>query len=344
MSPLAQRTRFRFDNPGSLNHDSPMFRVILHIGSHKTGTSFLQQHLHFNSEALLDSGIYYPQLRATPYAQQHSSLAIALRSSDKSAALGMLTEICDKAEDRQAHTLLLSGEAFFFATQEEVNTLRHALEERGNCEFRILVYLRNTYDYVRSQLNQHLRFGDYPFTENEFTKRLGIYRPDEIIQCWESVFGEENVGVFSYDEHKEGLLDHFTEVAGVPRLQDCPHAAETLNPSVDFLCALIMNQLLFARDSSLKASVYSQLIANRDAPADLLYPSEAAMIESVLEQLAITLNHPKLRQIENYLRGTPTVCSSSGSDTTSIERLMMTSRIIQSVLERDSATRRDGIA
>jgi hypothetical protein len=80
--------------------------------------------------------------------------------------------------------------------------------------------------------------------------------------------------------------------------------------------------------------VYSELTSNHAVPADYLYPSEAAIIESVFTRLRIELNHPKLLQIGSYLTDIPSARSSSGHDKTSIERLVTTTHVIRSALER----------
>ena len=43
-----------------------MTRFIIHIGPHKTGSTYLQNHLRDNRAALVGRGIYYPREWATP--------------------------------------------------------------------------------------------------------------------------------------------------------------------------------------------------------------------------------------------------------------------------------------
>ena len=49
-----------------------MPRLVLHIGTHKTGTTSLQNHWHANRQALSQVGIVYPDL--TPHSGHHGFL------------------------------------------------------------------------------------------------------------------------------------------------------------------------------------------------------------------------------------------------------------------------------
>jgi hypothetical protein len=92
-------------------------RVVLHVGPPKTGTKSIQASLSANREALLQHGVYYPDTRPAD-AIGHPSLAwdiqedlgrVAARWSD---AYVSWPTVLAKAEEHQAHTILLSSEAF----------------------------------------------------------------------------------------------------------------------------------------------------------------------------------------------------------------------------------------
>jgi hypothetical protein len=322
----------KIDNNAGITHRGTIPRAIIHIGAHKTGTSFLQQIFHVCSSDLLAKGVYYPQLDDTPYITQHSSLAIALRAHEKAPALNALARIREDAEKLGAHTILLSGEDFFFATQDEVACVARGLRESTIGEFQIILYMRNTYDYIRSQLNQHLRYEDYAITQTLFVGRLAVYEPDEIVRRWESVFGSEAVHVFSYDQQKGRLLDHFIEAAGLPPLRPCLVPKSAINASIDFLCAQMINQLLFDKPASFKAAVYLELISNQDVPGDFLYPAEAALIENIIAHAGIEIRHPKLLQIQKYLTNVPDARAILVDVKKSVERVMTTLKVIDSML------------
>ena len=63
-------------------------RILLHIGTHKTGTSALQRVFQSERATLAASGICYPSTNREPFAHlpKHSSLHAATREPEKFAA------------------------------------------------------------------------------------------------------------------------------------------------------------------------------------------------------------------------------------------------------------------
>ena len=83
-------------------------KLILHIGTHKTGTTALQQFLHANREALAARGFHYA---TPPHGLQHSNLvANALNGGESRSVQAFLTKHADMARRHGAHTLLVSAE------------------------------------------------------------------------------------------------------------------------------------------------------------------------------------------------------------------------------------------
>lgn len=314
-------------------------KVILHIGSHKTGSTFLQNYAYDNHEALLGHGVYYPQLADAAEVQQHSALALLLRAENKQPAVEALERLAAEAAGVDADTLLVSGEEFFFATDDEVTLLRDTLRRRLDCRFRVLIYIRNTYDYVRSVLNQHLRFESHPLSERELVGFLDVYRPTEIIRRWEAAFGADAVEVYSYDQHRPRLLDHFLDLLGVPRLGD-PSTIRKLdtNPSIDFLTAFVLNQLLFDKSARLKHQIYSEIVTKTDSRDDLHYGSQIAMIRSAVHRLQLDLTHPKLVPLGPYITRVPDRSQSMGHEKETIWRLLQALDLLLTKLETAGAS------
>ena len=64
-----------------------MTRFIIHIGPHKTGSTYLQNHLTQNRAALIGRGIYYPREWTTPeIGWCHAELAQLLQQGAFDAA------------------------------------------------------------------------------------------------------------------------------------------------------------------------------------------------------------------------------------------------------------------
>ena len=86
-------------------------KLILHIGTHKTGTTALQQFLHANRGALAARGFHYA---TPPHGLPHSNvIANALNVGESLSVKAFLTKHTQMARRHGAHTLLVSAENFY---------------------------------------------------------------------------------------------------------------------------------------------------------------------------------------------------------------------------------------
>ena len=88
-------------------------QLILHIGTHKTGTSAVQECLYRNERRLAERGIYYAHRPRSPTLNQ---LAHLIATGRKAEAQALLDNHLAKARAGGATTLLISAESFFAMT------------------------------------------------------------------------------------------------------------------------------------------------------------------------------------------------------------------------------------
>jgi hypothetical protein len=88
-------------------------QVILHIGTHKTGTSALQECLRRNEKLLARKGILYA--RVAPYKNCNSLARIVAKSRGTEVKTFVSRQI-DKALAMGVHTLVMSAESFYAMT------------------------------------------------------------------------------------------------------------------------------------------------------------------------------------------------------------------------------------
>jgi hypothetical protein len=88
-------------------------RLILHIGTHKTGTSALQQCLHQSEHTLLKSGIYYAR---TAPSKTSNALARLVAERRRGEAEGLLQRHLASARAAGADTVVLSAESLYAMT------------------------------------------------------------------------------------------------------------------------------------------------------------------------------------------------------------------------------------
>ena len=122
-------------------------RIVLHIGTDKTGSTAIQQHLTLNRDWFRHKSVYIPEL-GFGRGNGHSAL---LRNLDREN-LEMLRGEVDAASDAGFKVFLLSWEGMNFYSLEQIQRLRAIL---SGYEISVLVYLREQADIIQTGLLQY---------------------------------------------------------------------------------------------------------------------------------------------------------------------------------------------
>ena len=207
-------------------------KVIVHIGTEKTGTSSIQLFLNKNRSALRSNGYHYLQSAGT-----HNHWALPLYCSDgprfndfyrlQSMETGQQLDAfkCDfikrfdhelKSLPRAIHTVIISSEHFHSRLREEgeMQKLKVLLNQYFD-EVRILCYLREQADTCESWYSTSMKSGaTYSF--HEFLRRCKpetyYFNYYEVLKNWERSFGREAVQAAVFDRRRfldENLLSDF---------------------------------------------------------------------------------------------------------------------------------------
>jgi hypothetical protein len=199
-------------------------KLLLHIGTHKAGSSTIQHLLWHNRERLQKEGFLYPQM---PNGQVgHHDLAWAIRSSTggrtpRQVDRAILTKLNQKLQRSGCHTAIISSEEFEFATTPD--QLRMIRKQLPADLTQIVVYLRRQDKYLVSEYGQHLKMPETRFSGSihdfymryNFANRFNYMRA---LTRWANVFGAENVIVrpFEPGQFANGnLLDDVRETFGL---------------------------------------------------------------------------------------------------------------------------------
>lgn len=128
-------------------------RVILHVGAPKTGTSFVQDRLFHNPEALAAQGILYP-------ASEHDSQFLAALDLMKLTwgglerrAAGAWDALAQRVQD-WPDTVIISHEILGFAAPEHV---RRALASFGAAEVSIVVSARDLVRQIPAEWQENVK-------------------------------------------------------------------------------------------------------------------------------------------------------------------------------------------
>lgn len=150
----------------------PATRVILHIGMPKSGTTALQQTLRANRKLLLKHGVIYPAGGSLP--ANHNILVAPFLSPGKLPRIfqqvykdkpeqrledvrQVIQAVVEQARQKNAHTVILSGEMLFKTlTQENVDRLRAMLLSIGE-RITVVAYVRHPANFYLSMAQQAIK-------------------------------------------------------------------------------------------------------------------------------------------------------------------------------------------
>jgi len=151
-----------------------MKRVVLHIGTHKTGSTSIQSFLARNYEHLIARGVLFP-LGGRYDNSNHAPLAWELRAF---AELGnaKLPEMADwqgiiaELNKSLAHTVIISSEEFCLLPDNAIHLLAQLVrEQRMNLE--IVVFLRNQLSVLLSYYIELLKQGETDIDFSSFISK-----------------------------------------------------------------------------------------------------------------------------------------------------------------------------
>lgn len=137
-----------------------MPRLILHTGTHKTGTTSLQKAFHDNRKHLSRHSVLYPEtgLSQKPQNWGHHELAYAMRNENSARLLW--SALRKEADEAGLETVFVSSEELSllpFALLPGVAPYRIMADCFDGYDVRILCYVRPQVDMVASLYNHHIK-------------------------------------------------------------------------------------------------------------------------------------------------------------------------------------------
>ena len=232
--------------PPSNTHSSARTRLILHIGTPKTGTTSIQRWMSSNRDALSDLGLDYWAAAENHSERLFLAFAAPQRVARKSMwfqrgggpsqqgssnPLGEFEEFLNALDGR---TGFVSAEALWTFTRTEIEGLQKWLAERG-VETEVICWVREPAEYLTSTIQQKCR-SDLSLAD------LSI-RPERVapvnnarLDDWGAIFGEESVNVLAYSKDVLADLRNFLQQKGVATLPSVS-GDESVNPSISLTAA-----------------------------------------------------------------------------------------------------------
>jgi hypothetical protein len=222
-------------------------KLILHIGTQKTGTTALQQFLYANREALNALSFHY----ATPPhgLRDANAMANALNVGENRVVQKFLTTQADLGRRRGAHTIIVSSENFYAmsildAMQRReicadalgrdhalIETLQSLMPARIDA-LQVVCYFRRPDRYAESLYSQHVKRGI--IFDGAFAEFLPIIQPallyNKHMQVWSDMFGKSNCIVRLYELARGDIISDFVRnVMNIDNIDQFAHVHNYAN-------------------------------------------------------------------------------------------------------------------
>jgi|GEM_PF-6562322 len=214
-------------------------KISLHVGLHKTGTSYLQKLFFENSSYLESQGVLYP---ATP-GHAHHKFAACFKNGNLSQAAEIFDQFVNEARCKNLDRMLISSEVF-----SEIGTAKDVYDALYGYDVEILLYLREPVGLFLSAYNQLVR--EPSVRRSKPINDGNIYNLDYLshFNRWRDAFPKSNIWVFNYDVEKSkpaGILGAFCERLGVRSdgFRDSSVADGGVNKSIGVLGTEVLRQL-----------------------------------------------------------------------------------------------------
>lgn len=219
-------------------------RLLIHIGTHKTGTSGLQLSLAEHRALLLSRGICYPETAREPHPElpKHCSVYRAAVSTDTALQDAERRWLLAQADQPGVHTVLVSEEGLS-EPQPDITAFFAPLAESMDLE--VLCCLRRQDLFVESLFNQFVREparheGRPPMLFARAQKVRSRLDYHGQLMRWAALTPQVHVADFDQVRSSEGLLNW---LARVGRLDLSGLSEQRANPSPDMRLAVLLSRL-----------------------------------------------------------------------------------------------------
>ncbi len=205
-------------------------KLFIHVGTHKAGSTTIQNLLNHESEELLKEGIcYFGRFFQT------SRIMRAMEEYDEELVKNFQNEVqerIDAYEKNDVHTYVTSNEKFSghkmlaYSNAPVIAQTLYDVFAPFNFDIKIIIYIRRQDKYLESMYTQKIKSLS-SFSFQEFLgeiEDLHAYHWDSFIDIFANEFGKDNIIVRSFDRkylpQKSSLIRGFGSIIGSNHLQN----------------------------------------------------------------------------------------------------------------------------
>jgi hypothetical protein len=190
--------------------------LVLHIGPHKTGSTYIQKVFSENRNRLLSVGVRYPDIGLNGHYGQHD-LVEKIKNLDAGPLMQYMADFIGP------ETNFISSENFDRLNADEVKKLGQALAGllTEPASLGIIYYHRNYGDLLPSCWQEEVKHGSIasfhefilPHVLRPFASNL--INPAVVLDLYAHVFGRDRITVVDYDRAKDNLLQPIFQLLGI---------------------------------------------------------------------------------------------------------------------------------
>ncbi len=282
-------------------------RLFLHIGSHKTATTFLQSSFANNPAAMAGLGILYPHTGMI--FQAHFKLSGELRAPALAQRpLELLPEwsaLLAEIDGSPMPNVLLSSEDFSWADPQRLSVLA------DHFDVQVIFYLRSPDSHLESYYNQLVKdFGTRETRTIEtyiIEEALAFLDTSKMLRPWAQVFGDAAIKLRIFDKANlpEGILPDFLSLFGAKTLPFLRAPSDSIQHKVslppDALEYLRLSNPFLQRQTGHHEYVL-RLIQIAQSHVDLLQDTRSGLLSLRARQMLRTrFRHSQLMATKAYL-------------------------------------------
>ncbi|MEO9945784.1 hypothetical protein [Paraglaciecola sp.] len=209
-----------------------MKKAFIHIGPHKTASTYIQKQLFDNKDSLKQAGFIYPDEGINIQWGHHQLAEFAKNEKEKELekTIGSIN---------REYNLVLSSENFDRLNSKQILLLKRVLNDY---EIHIIYVKRRCDDLLVSTWQEEIKHGSSIPWENFFLNHVTrpfiseILNHTIILDRFSEVFGKENISIIDYDKCKADNVSIFTTFCNLLNLplKTFIHSSDKINISINY--------------------------------------------------------------------------------------------------------------
>lgn len=172
--------------------------LILHIGTHKTGSTSIQNFFYINRDLFMKEGLFYPKYKGS--GTGHKNIAWLARKGHAERLSDELLLLIQSARDNGCENVLISAEGLEFVRNKMILSLFQVFD--SVC---VVVFIRSQDELLESEYNQHVKDYNHRFDNDIF--HFYMYHDWDVrfdyfklLDTYSDVFGQSNVCAYNYNK------------------------------------------------------------------------------------------------------------------------------------------------